>query len=212
METIDFTKFCLLTGSKEHLSTKMDIEHDGKLYKIAISDDAEEGSIKVIKSKLIATLVEVDALIARANDFGLHISYRRHSAPTPTPTPMPEPVSAPVLDVETMEAPIRSTSKDEVRNVALVDMEGNVQEIKIPKIIKDKNGTTEINVVKVTNKELMAQGASYNGVDFRKGYAASAQTRNCGSCRGSGVVKMAGSKGVIKEIDCKKCGGLGIIA
>ena len=249
MDTVDFTKFCLLTGSRDNLGTKMDIEHEGKSYKIAICDEAaEEASLRVIKSRLVVVLAEMEALISRARDFGLVVTYSSQ------PKPPRELVEAAQLGIALAQvgAPSRSAGHTQVvagddeprvvvENVELKDLDGNRQAVEIPKKIVDKNGTTDIQIVKVSNRELLEKGSNYNNTDFRKGYASNAQTQTCAPCRGQGVVRMkssqakhcngcAGSGNVTSktgttqctkcagagsiyftEINCKKCGGLGLL-
>lgn len=239
MDTVDFTKFCLLTGSKDNLSTKMDIEHHGKLYKIAICEAAsEDASLKLIKARLNDVLDEMDLLISRAKDFGLIITYSKHNTNSEVVQPQPQQINKPIENTSNVGNAVM------LDNIELSDLDGKKQTISIPKKIIDKNGTTEIQIVKTDNKVVLEQTAKYNSSEhsLRSGYGAETQTQTCTPCRGLGLIRMKSStarkcngcrgertvksqngqtitcetcSGVgstyFTEIQCKKCGGLGLL-
>jgi hypothetical protein len=237
MDTVDFTKFCLLTGVRENLGTKMDIEHEGKSYKIAICDSAsEEASLKVIRTRLAAVLIEMEALIARAKDFGLFISFVQSTKRELVAVGATAPDQPAVVNGKHVETV--------VENIELEDVDGNKQKFEVPNKIKDRHGTTDIKFVKTDNKAVLEQVAKYNHGDHSyamKGYGSEAKPLTCTPCRGLGIVRMksstpkhcvdCGGSGNIKgkegtskcktctgsgsvffnQFPCKKCGGLGLL-
>lgn len=229
-EVVDFTKFCVLSGVKDNLNTKMDIEYNGKIYKVAVCDQlSEEASIRSIKNKLTDYAIEIDNLIARANELGLYVSLtppqqqRQQRMEQPLAAVSPTQADKPTKDCLACkgDGKVKVAGKDGVQESNCKKCNGTGTRFVPPKQVAvkvvDENGREQqlefdsgaadsadgISIVQTSDKQI----ANKHSVDqsYGNGYA----VKDCSPCRGTGKVRMSGRNGV-QEIPCKKCNGTGI--
>lgn len=207
----DISNKCIFSGKSENLAITMTVNVGGEDWKVSVSSEYEDNATPSSIKKIIQTRIqELDDLKVKAEALGMMLVPKNYSPPPTSSPPAPTQVAQKPHKSQISDEAARAAAPKTPEELANKATKRDLQQVAaqsgrplfLPKTEVGPGGTTEIQIIQTTDKELKSMVDKLNRDDtpsIGKKYT----IRDCGSCRGTG------KKGTAICVQCK---GRGIIA